>query len=188
MRTGSSCSRSAGPGGCRLVRPSAVRGFTYLWLLFAVALTAAGLAGVGQSWRTAAHRERERELIFRGREIAAAIGTYRTLSVDGGDSAGPTLLAELVADGRGPQTVYHLRRLYADPFTGLPDWVLIMDPGNRIVGLRSRSNELAFITADIEASGQVGPIRISDRIFTVPGHASSVATPAVKVPSSPSTR
>ena len=36
------------------------------------ALTAAGLAALGQAWSTAAQREKERELAFRGGEIARA--------------------------------------------------------------------------------------------------------------------
>ncbi|MCV2353689.1 type II secretion system GspH family protein [Paucibacter sp. B2R-40] len=104
------------------------RGFTYLGLLFFVAITAAGLAALGQAWSTAAQRERERELEFRGNEIAQAIGSY--LKTSPGLAQYPASLDDLLADRRGPKTRHHLRRAYADPFTGKPDWVLVPDAAN----------------------------------------------------------
>ncbi len=104
------------------------RGFTYLGLLFFVAITAAGLASLGQAWSTAAQRERERELEFRGNEIAQAIASY--LKTSPGLAQYPSSLDDLLADRRGPKTRHHLRRAYVDPFTGKPDWVLVPDPAN----------------------------------------------------------
>jgi type II secretory pathway pseudopilin PulG len=104
------------------------RGFTYLGLLFFVAITAAGLAALGQAWSTAAQRERERELEFRGNEIAQAIASY--LKTSPGLAQYPASLDDLVADRRGPKTRHHLRRLYVDPFTGKADWVLVPDTAN----------------------------------------------------------
>ncbi|WP_310385676.1 type II secretion system protein [Roseateles sp.] len=115
------------------------RGFTYLGLLFFVAITAAGLAALGQAWSTAAQRERERELEFRGNEIAQAIVSY--LKTSPGLAQYPSSLEDLLADRRGPKTRHHLRRAYADPFTGKPDWVLVPDPANpkTFVAVHSRS-------------------------------------------------
>ncbi|MCV2370556.1 type II secretion system protein [Roseateles oligotrophus] len=104
------------------------RGFTYLGLLFFVAITAAGLAALGQAWSTAAQRERERELEFRGNEIAQAIASY--LKTSPGLAQYPGSLEDLLADRRGPKTHHHLRRAYADPFTGKADWVLVPDVAN----------------------------------------------------------
>ncbi|MBT9492832.1 MAG: type II secretion system protein [Paucibacter sp.] len=103
-------------------------GFTYLGLLFFVAITAAGLAALGTAWSTAAQRERERELEFRGNEIAQAIGSY--LKTSPGLAQYPASLEDLLADRRGPKTRHHLRRAYADPFTGKVDWVLVADAAN----------------------------------------------------------
>lgn len=103
------------------------RGFSYLGLLFFVAITAAALAALGQSWATAAERERERELEFRGGEIARAIASYiRASPAQPGQN--PRSLDDLLVDRRGLKTRYHLRRAYADPFTGKPDWVLVSEP------------------------------------------------------------
>jgi type II secretory pathway pseudopilin PulG len=114
------------------------RGYSYLAVLFLVALTAASLATLGQAWSTAAQREKERELEFRGREIVRAIAAYRRAAPPG---QLPRSLEELVEDRRGPVPRHHLRRLYIDPFTGKPDWVLVPDPAQpgRFVAVHSRA-------------------------------------------------
>jgi type II secretory pathway pseudopilin PulG len=100
------------------------RGFTYLGLLFFVAITAASLAALGQSWSTAMQRERERELEFRGEEIARAIASY-VLASPGSPQQYPEKLSDLLVDRRGAKTRHHLRRAYLDPFTGQADWILV---------------------------------------------------------------
>ncbi len=122
-------------------------------MLFFVAITAAALAALGQSWQTAMQREKERELEFRGREIARAISSYRQATAPGGtppDAAAaaagpyPRSLADLLIDARGPQPRHHLRRVYVDPFTGQSDWVLVAAPGDPPVfhSVHSRSERL----------------------------------------------
>ena len=108
------------------------RGFSYLALLFFVAVTAAALAALGQAWRTAAERERERELEFRGNEIARAITSYaRALNADpSAPLQYPASFDDLLNDRRGLKTRHHLRRAYLDPFTGKPDWVLVPEPSH----------------------------------------------------------
>lgn len=114
-------------------------GFTYLGLLFFVAISGAALAGLGQLWSTAAQRERERELEFRGEEIARAIARYAKATPSGMPRY-PNTLEDLLLDVRGPKPLHHLRRLYTDPFSGKPDWVLMPEasqPG-AFSGVRSR--------------------------------------------------
>lgn len=115
-------------------------GFTYLGMLFFVAITSAALAALGQQWSTAAQRERERELEFRGGEIARAIESYLAAGPSQ-PPAYPRSLDDLLRDGRGIKPRHHLRRLYADPFTGRADWVLIPAPNapNLFRGVHSRS-------------------------------------------------
>lgn len=121
---------------------AAQRGFSYLAVLFLVALTAAGLAALGQAWSTAGQREKERELEFRGSEIARAMRSYYQATPTPPRQY-PATLEDLLEDRRGPVVRRHLRRLYADPFTGRPDWVLVLEPGqlDRYSGLHSRSTQ-----------------------------------------------
>jgi type II secretory pathway pseudopilin PulG len=152
------------------------RGFTYLGLLFFVAITAAALAALGQSWSTAAQREKERELEFRGSEIARAIASYQKAS--GGQAPGqgqsPQSLNDLLADTRGPKTLYHLRRLYADPFTGKPDWVLVPDPSNpkSFNAVHSRSEQA--LLRQTQADGT--PVQLARDWIFAPGAAGAPAS------------
>ena len=116
------------------------RGYSYLAVLFLVAVTAAGLAALGQAWSTAAQRERERELLFRGGEIARAVAAYAAASPQPPQQY-PRSLDDLIADRRGLVVRRHLRRLYVDPFTGKPDWELVPEAGQpgTFSAVRSRS-------------------------------------------------
>lgn len=113
-------------------------GFTYVGLLIAIVIIGASLAMVGEIWSTAARREREAELIFRGDAIRTAITDY-LLASPGGGWQYPRRLADLLLDPRFAQVRRHLRRVYADPMTGLADWTLILAPDGGIMGVASRS-------------------------------------------------
>lgn len=136
-------------------------GYTYLGLLFAVALAGVGLATLGQDAATAAQRERERELRFRGGEIRQAIEHYARATPVGAPRW-PHRLGDLLRDTRGPLPRHHLRRLYADPFTGQPDWVLLPAPGDAsaLAGVRSRAQVQALSVASaatVPAGQSTGP-------------------------------
>lgn len=111
---------------------------TYLTLLFALAVMGAAAAAAGESLVRQQQRERERELIFRGQQIRSALLNYRAATPDGQPPL-PTRLAQLVEDTRHSPPVHHLRRLYADPFTGEPDWVVLRRADGLITGVHSRS-------------------------------------------------
>lgn len=128
-------------------------GFTYLWLLFVLALGGVALAAVGELEQDRQLREREAELRFRGEAIAAALGRYAE-QTPLGQSPLARRLEDLLADQRFPKPKRHLRQLYADPFTGSADWELMLgqapmaaEPGAKpvqvqgIVGVRSRSKQ-----------------------------------------------
>jgi type II secretory pathway pseudopilin PulG len=104
------------------------RGYTYLGLLFLLALGSAAWAGLGEVAATAAQRERERELLFRGEEIRRAIEAYARTTPSGHDRW-PRSLQDLLVDKRHGKPRHHLRRVYPDPFTGRADWVLMPAPG-----------------------------------------------------------
>ena len=163
----------------------AARGFTYLWLLFLLVIGAALLAGIGERTSLRLQRDRELELLFRGREIAAAIGAYRS-AVGAGPARWPRSLDELVEDRRGLVTVRHLRRVYADPMTGESDWVPILadDPNDSEGwrGVHSRSDAPAVLSVrDAGAQGPPGPRRtprVSDHLFVAPIPPAPVASSA----------
>ena len=73
-------------------------GFTYVGLLLAVAIMAAGLAAVGEIASTAARRDREAELLFIGNQFARAITEYAAASP--GAEQYPPALEDLLADKR----------------------------------------------------------------------------------------
>ena len=140
------------------------RGFTYLWLLFILAAGAAGLAAIGQRASTAVQRDREAELMFRGHEMARALAAY--WSATPGDAKSlPTSLQDLLDDRRGTLPVRHLRRVYADPFTGQPDWLLVTTDDGKISGIRSRADVPALRSIDLPKPKPGARALVSDRVF-----------------------
>lgn len=119
-------------------RQAGARGYTYLGVLLLVLVTSAGAAALGPLWSAAAQRERERELLAVGDEFRRAIGSYRALAVNGRREY-PRTLEDLLRDPRVPGVRRHLRRIYADPATGVPEWGLITAPEGGIMGVHSLS-------------------------------------------------
>lgn len=161
-------------------------GFTYLGVLFLVALTAAGLAALGQAWTTAAQREREAELLWRGAEIARAIASY-SRATPAPPAEYPRELQDLLVDRRGVKPRHHLRRPYADPFTQQADWVLVPDPAQpgRFSAVRSRADQP--LLREIQQDGRVAH-KASELVFSSQAsllNAAAVAGPASGPASAP---
>jgi len=119
------------------------RGFTYLTLLFAVAILSGGLALIGEVWHTGSAREKEAELLHIGNEYRKAIERYYR----SGPGQYPESLADLVRDPRRPGTVRHLRRIYADPISGSEEWGLVKSADGGIAGVYSLSEASPLKTA-----------------------------------------
>lgn len=128
-------------------------GFTYLGLMFAIAIAGIGLAGTGVLWQMESRREKEKELLFIGEEYRRAIGSYYE-KTPGGDKQYPEKLADLLQDKRFPNPVRHLRRLYREPMMADGEWELIRQQG-RILGVASRSLDKPIKIAGF-APGQEG--------------------------------
>jgi type II secretory pathway pseudopilin PulG len=151
--------------GERRVGPALSRGFTYLGLLALLAIQGAGLAALGRHVATAVQRDKEAELRFRGEQIRMAIDSFRQARQP---AQWPSSLAELLVDARLDPPRHHLRRLYADPFTGQPDWDELRDPsGHALRGVRSRSDHPRLATEGAEAAGERP--RVSDWQFISDG-------------------
>lgn len=117
--------------------PGASRGFTYLALLWWVAISGVMLAALGTQWKLEATRQREAELVFRGEQIQAALVAYQS-NTPPGQPMLPEALADLLDDKRQGQPKRHLRRLWPDPITGKP-WGLLRTEDGRIRGVYSDS-------------------------------------------------
>ncbi|MFC5768741.1 type II secretion system protein [Thauera sinica] len=162
------------------------RGFTYLLVLFLVVALGIGAAQIGVVWQQAVQREREIELLYRASDIAKAIGRYQSRTPVG-TRKHPQSLDELIEDRRFPVPVRHLRRVWRDPFTGEPDWVLVRT-GEAIVGLHSRAKGSPIRTHGLPP--ELGPeaggaARYSDWVFrpdikTAPAAEESKAASAAK--------
>ena len=103
---------------------SCARGFTYLSLLFAVAILGLALAVVGEVDSTNARRERQEQLRWVGAQFVNAIASYY-YSSPGAVKTYPNSFDDLLQDKRFVTTRRHLREVYVDPLTDKVDWTLL---------------------------------------------------------------
>ncbi|MGZ5780982.1 MAG: type II secretion system protein, partial [Burkholderiaceae bacterium] len=96
-------------------------GFTYLAVLFLVAIFGILLAATGMIWSTAQKREKERDLLFVGHQFRKAIGEYYERT-PGTVKRYPNSFNDLLKDNRQLSTVRYLRRIYKDPLTTQSEW------------------------------------------------------------------
>jgi type II secretory pathway pseudopilin PulG len=113
-------------------------GFTFIAVMFLVAVLAGGLALAGDVWLTSAIREREADLLFVGNQYRRAIRLYYE-ATPGLVKRYPRSLEDLIKDERQASNQRYLRRLYADPITGGNDWGIVAAPDGGILGVYSRS-------------------------------------------------
>jgi type II secretory pathway pseudopilin PulG len=129
-------------------------GFTYLTVMFIVAILLGGLAIVGETWETSARREKEVELLFIGNQYRRAIGLYY-LATPGPNKMYPRQIEDLLKDPRQPGTVRHLRKLFPDPITGKP-FVVIKGADGGVQGVASASDDPPL---------KVANFRVRDAVF-----------------------
>ena len=116
-------------------------GFTYLSLLFIVAIMGASLALTGHLWKKTMQQEKERELLFVGNQFRRAVLLYyeRTPSVV---KQYPKDLNDLIKDNRYPSVQRYLREIYRDPITGNREWGIIQAPEGGVMGVNSLSTDI----------------------------------------------
>lgn len=130
------------------MKRSRAKGFTYLSLLIAVAITAGALAAAGGLYSQAAQREKERELLFVGEQFRQAIALYYWRT-PGGAHQYPKSLDDLLEDKRWPVTQRYLRKIYRDPMTNAAEWGVVEAPGGAgIMGVYSKSENVPIKTAN----------------------------------------
>jgi type II secretory pathway pseudopilin PulG len=115
------------------------RAFTYLAILFAVAIGSIALCGVLTTWSLQERRDKEAALLFAGGQLRAAIASYYELS-PGPDKQYPDSLAVLLLDRRVVPARRHLRQLYPDPMSNNGKWTLLRTAGGALMGVASSAS------------------------------------------------
>ena len=114
-------------------------GFSYLTILFAIAVSGVVLAKAGIDWSQIAQREKEQELLFIGNQYRQAIALYYERT-PGAVKRYPAKLEDLLSDARFNPSQHYLRKLYRDPVTNQKQWGLITAPEGGIMGVHSLSD------------------------------------------------
>jgi type II secretory pathway pseudopilin PulG len=165
---------------------SGQRGFTYITVLFVVAMMAGGLALIGEVWHTSNVREKEAELLHIGNEYRKAIERYYL----SGPRQYPKNTADLVKDPRQPGTVRHLRRLYPDPITGKEEWGFVKSADGGFAGVYSLSEAAPLKTAGfaVRDSSFEGKTKYADWQFVYAPAQQAAAKPKPAAASTPESK
>lgn len=125
------------------------RGFTYLALLFMIAIMGAVLASTAVVWHTLVQRDKERDLLYVGHAFRRAIGLYYERT-PGAAKQFPKKLDDLLEDKRQTQLARYLRKRYIDPMTLTQKWGLVPGPGSTVMGVYSLSEATPIKTGNFE--------------------------------------
>jgi type II secretory pathway pseudopilin PulG len=121
-------------------------GFTYLWLLAAIAVLAIGMSLIGPMWAERVQREREAELLRVGTAFARAIEHYYRMQPVGARQL-PHSVDDLLLDRRFPVVVRHLREAYTDPMLPGQPISLVLGPAGDLRGVSSSSDATPLMQA-----------------------------------------
>lgn len=138
-------------------------GFTYPFLLLALAIASSSVLGVFELWSTARQRELARQTDWSGKAYCAALISY-FLAGPGSTPIFPQALSDLVRDNRYLTTRRHLRVLYPNPYSGRADWEPIAAPAGGIMGVRVRVAEGRFREYVVGAAAGRGAMRCELRL------------------------
>jgi type II secretory pathway pseudopilin PulG len=141
-------------------------GFTYLAILFAIAIAGVMLAATGINWSQAAQREKEKELLFVGNQFRQAIKLYYEKS-PGTVKRYPRTLDDLLKDDRQLGIQRYLRKIYLDPMTRKTDWVIVPAPDGGVMGVHSQSDATPLKSAHFDNANQAfeGTTKYTDWVF-----------------------
>lgn len=134
-----------------MTRPQS--GFTYLALLFFVAIMGVALAATGVLWSTARQRDKEQELLFIGNEFRKAIASYYERT-PGAVKRYPASVDNLLKDNRHLTTQRYLRKVYLDPMTGSTEWGTVRAADGGIMGVYSLSERGPLKTGNFRTADQ----------------------------------
>ncbi len=120
---------------------SSEKGVTFLVVLFILMIMGIMLGMMGESWSMIMQRDREEELLFRGKQIKTAIERFNNNDAKYGKGIGGVKgLDSLMKDYRALETVRYLRKEWKDPISG-KEWQFIKDPIRGIIGVASPSDQ-----------------------------------------------
>ncbi len=141
-------------------------GVVLLTLMIALTLGAWATLGAAQMWELERRRDQEQELLYDGEQFIKAIQRFYYAAPPGQLRRLPLSLEELLEDNRYPVPVRHLRRIYVDPITGRPDWVL--ERTGRAIGVHSASDAKPLKRANfpLALSGFEGKLSYGEWVFT----------------------
>jgi len=118
------------------------RGYVLIILMMAVFVLALALTVAVPVLETELRREKEEELIFRGRQYVEAIRLFQMKN----PGRFPASLKELLDQG-------FLRKLFPDPITASGEWDVVLDPGGQSEVEAGESRQV--LVAPLSALGSV---------------------------------
>lgn len=128
-------------------------GFSYLILLFFLAIMGIVLAVQASIYSFDRQRQKENDLLRAGRDMQRALQSYYKNPPGGMPNSYPPSLDELLEDSRWtPLIKRHLRRIPLDPMTGTYDWGLKQQDSGQIIGVFSTSEKTPIKSANFEDS------------------------------------
>jgi type II secretory pathway pseudopilin PulG len=145
-------------------------GFVYIALLIGLAIIGIGLGATGEVWSLSSQREKEQELLFIGNQFRQAFTRYYNQSPPAARRF-PVTMNELLEDLRNPDKPQRfLRKLYADPMTGEPNWGEVRLANGQLVGVYSLSDntplkQVGFAKRDKDLAEK---LRYSEWVFRSP--------------------
>lgn len=126
-------------GSCNAMRRQRPSGFAYLALLILLAVIGIASTATLTLGVLVQRRAAEEALLDIGLEFQRALASYIG-STPAGRAPYPVTLDDLLKDPRTPTLRRHLRKRYADPITGKPEWSLVAAPGGQgFIGVHSLS-------------------------------------------------
>ena len=114
-------------------------GFTYVIVMFLVAVLSIIAVRALENTLTAERRDKEAQLLLIGQAYADAIGAYYNGS-PGTEKRWPQKPEDLLLDQRTSRAFRMIRKLYRDPITGSKEWGYVYN-GDDLVGVYSLSTQ-----------------------------------------------
>lgn len=120
-------------------------GYTYVVVLFVVAIASIVATRAMENGGVNERRVREEQLLWVGTQFRNAIRSYYANS-PGTVSTYPPSLDALLDDNRTSRKRRHLRRIYRDPLTGNAEWGIVRNEAGLVTGVYSLASGVPFKT------------------------------------------